>query len=150
MTAPVKPQSKPRIVFDTNALASAAILPGSTSGRALAWAIAHFQLALSTPVIEELVKVLHRPRLARYFEGDAMVDFLMTLSRISEIIVPTESISDCRDPKDNMLLELAVAAQARYLISGDKDLLVLHLFRGIEILSAGVLAARFDEFAERP
>ena len=145
MTAPLKP----RIVFDTNALASAAILPGSTSGRALTWAITDFQLALSAAVIEELVEVLHRPRLARYFEGDAMHDFLMTISRISEFVEPAETIGACRDPKDNKLLELAVAAQARYLITGDKYLLVLHSFRGIEIVPASALSSSFADFANQ-
>ena len=141
---------KPRIVFDTNALASAAILPDSTSGGALTWAIAHFQLMLSAPVIGELVEVLQRPKLARYFEGDAMFDFLLTVARVSEIVDPSESIGACRDPKDNKLLELAVAAQARYLVTGDKDLLALHPFRGIEILPAGILRSRFADFTMAP
>ncbi len=72
------------------------------------------------------------------------------LARISEIVVPVESIHACRDPKDNKLLELAAAAAARYLVTGDRDSLVLNPFRDIEIVSAGTLATRFEGFSRRP
>jgi len=44
-------------------------------------------------------------------------------------------INACRDPKDNKFLELAVAAGASCIVSGDQDLLTLHLFDNIPILS---------------
>ena len=46
------------------------------------------------------------------------------------------SVTDCRDPKDNKFLELAISADASCIITGDKDLLVLHPFRDIPILNA--------------
>ncbi len=46
----------------------------------------------------------------------------------------TETITACRDPKDDKFLELAVSGQADLIISSDNDLLVLHPFRGISIL----------------
>jgi len=49
---------------------------------------------------------------------------------------PVETITVCRDPKDNKFLELAVAAGVSCLISGDKDILELHPFRGIAIVNA--------------
>jgi predicted nucleic acid-binding protein len=49
---------------------------------------------------------------------------------------PDESITACRDSKDNKFLELAVAANASCIITGDKDLLALNPFRGIPILNA--------------
>jgi len=45
------------------------------------------------------------------------------------------SITTCRDPKDNKFLELAVSSNAQMIISGDEDLLVLHPFQDIRILS---------------
>ncbi|MBX9781791.1 MAG: putative toxin-antitoxin system toxin component, PIN family [Chitinophagaceae bacterium] len=56
---------------------------------------------------------------------------------------PTEKITDCRDPKDNKFLELAVAANATCIITGDIDLLVLNPFRNIAILNAAVFVATF-------
>ena len=46
----------------------------------------------------------------------------------------TETITACRDPKDDKFLEFAVSGQADLIISSDNDLLVLHPFRGISIL----------------
>ena len=43
--------------------------------------------------------------------------------------------SDCRDPKDDKFLELALNGKATHIVSGDEDLLVLHPFRGIPILT---------------
>jgi uncharacterized protein len=48
---------------------------------------------------------------------------------------PVEKIDVCRDSKDNMILELAVAGKADFIITGDKDLKVLNPFRKIQILS---------------
>jgi len=47
----------------------------------------------------------------------------------------------CRDPDDDEVLALAIAAQADLIISGDNDLLVLQQFNGIPILSPAQAAA---------
>ena len=44
-------------------------------------------------------------------------------------------VQACRDPRDNKFLEIAVNGEADIIISGDEDLLVLHPFRGIEIVT---------------
>ena len=46
-----------------------------------------------------------------------------------------EQINECRDPKDNKYLELALSGQAECIVTGDDDLLVLNSWRGIEILT---------------
>jgi predicted nucleic acid-binding protein len=52
----------------------------------------------------------------------------------SAVFVPTEQVTDCRDPKDNLYLELALAAEADTIVSSDADLLVLHPWRSVRIL----------------
>ncbi len=47
-----------------------------------------------------------------------------------------EKVRVCRDPKDDKILDLAINGQATYIVSGDKDLLVLNPFRGVKIVSA--------------
>ena len=47
---------------------------------------------------------------------------------------PLEPVTDCRDPKDNKYLELALAAGASIIVSSGDDLLVLDPWRGIRIL----------------
>jgi putative PIN family toxin of toxin-antitoxin system len=52
-----------------------------------------------------------------------------------EIIPILSSIQACRDPRDDKFLEVAVHDQADLIVTGDCDLLDLHPFRGISILS---------------
>ncbi|WP_242477072.1 putative toxin-antitoxin system toxin component, PIN family [Halochromatium glycolicum] len=52
-----------------------------------------------------------------------------------ELVEPDMDLAVCRDPNDNAILELAVAGQATAIVAGDPDLLALHPFEGIPILS---------------
>ncbi|NIU85057.1 MAG: putative toxin-antitoxin system toxin component, PIN family, partial [Candidatus Thorarchaeota archaeon] len=61
--------------------------------------------------------------------------FLALLFKEADLKEPTENIRICRDPKDDKYLELAVSGSANFLISGDKDLLDLHPFKEIRILT---------------
>ena len=63
------------------------------------------------------------------------MEFLATVVRESELVEETAAVSVCRDPKDDKFLELALSGAATHIISGDDDLLSLHPFRGIAILS---------------
>jgi uncharacterized protein len=60
-----------------------------------------------------------------------MVGFL----KVAEMIEISETITVCRDPKDDKLLEFAVSGAADFLVTGDKDLLILNPFRGVEIIT---------------
>jgi hypothetical protein len=57
------------------------------------------------------------------------------LVRIGKFIEPEIEITECRGPKDNIFLELAVAGNADCIVTGDKDLLVLGPFRNIRIIT---------------
>lgn len=78
-----------------------------------------------------------REKFDRY---DSLNDRLSILSKLdNQLVIVTEpiiSIYDCRDPKDNKYLELAISENATCIITGDKDLLVLNPFRKIPILAA--------------
>ena len=54
---------------------------------------------------------------------------------MTKLFVATEMITICRDPKDDMFLELAISCQANALVTRDGDLLTLHPFRGIPIIT---------------
>jgi predicted nucleic acid-binding protein len=53
----------------------------------------------------------------------------------AEPVTIVERIAACRDPTDDMFLELAVNGRADMIVTGDLDLLVLHPFRGIPIIT---------------
>jgi uncharacterized protein len=60
---------------------------------------------------------------------------LTALVREAELVNVAETVTDCRDPRDNKFLELAVSGRATHIVTGDSDLLVLHPFRGIIVVS---------------
>jgi len=69
--------------------------------------------------------------------------FIENIISNSLAIEPKERIVVCRDPKDNMFLELAATAGVSCIISGDQDLLGLHPFNTISILSAADFLQQF-------
>ena len=122
-----------KIVADTNTLVSALIgkrlrsfIESHKQGR--------FELCFSTKTFSELLQVLERPRLQKYYSIKHKEDFLKALARNSTVVDPKNEIQMCRDPKDNQFLECAVEAEVDYLVTGDQDLLILDPFEGIEII----------------
>jgi putative PIN family toxin of toxin-antitoxin system len=127
--------NKPLYVFDANAIISALMLPDSTPRRAFDKACAQGRILLSEPVINELDDVLRRPRLEKYIHEDERIHFMVALLREAHIFRVTETVADCRDPKDNKYLALAHESRAACIVTGDKDLLDLNPYRGIAILT---------------
>jgi putative PIN family toxin of toxin-antitoxin system len=124
-------------VFDTNSLISAALISSSVNARALDAALDKGRLVISEPVMQEFTDVIFRKKFDKYFLNDAeRLEAIHIIERNAVIISPKEIIASCRDPKDNKFLELAVAADAFCIITGDKDLLILNPFRNIPILTA--------------
>ncbi|WP_317163451.1 putative toxin-antitoxin system toxin component, PIN family [Mucilaginibacter arboris] len=92
-------------------------------------------MATSFETYNELCDVIVRPKFDRYISLKIRLAILNEIRGLLILHEISESITDCLDPKDNKFLELAVAANASCIISGDKDLLVLHPFRGIPVLN---------------
>jgi uncharacterized protein len=128
-------ETESRYVLDTNVLVSAAIFPDSNPGKALRQALRRGALLLSLSTAEEISEVLSRPKFDRYVAIPTRKQFLAALVREALIVETNRSFSLCRDPKDDRFLELAVCGNATCLVSGDGDLLVLHPFQGIPILT---------------
>ena len=120
-----------RIVLDTNVLLSGLAYPGSMPGRILAaWRHGSVEVLLSSFILDELRRVL--PRLAhRHGLSDAEMDDLVDILAIqAELVDPvlTEG-HDLRDSHDIPVLGSLLAARQAggvdYLVTGDKDLLIL-------------------------
>lgn len=124
-----------RFVLDTNVVVSALLLKQSVSRQAFDRAFELGQVLLSWATISELNDVLSRERFDKYVLEEERKQFLAAFVREVILIEVTKTITECRDPKDNKFLELAVSGNALCIVSGDKDLLVLHPFRGISILT---------------
>jgi len=124
-------------LFDTNSLVSASLIGGTTLSRAMDRAVMLGKLAFSNATMDELVEVLFRKKFDKYLlDDEEKWSAIQHIALNAVFFSPVESIVDCRDPKDNKFLELAVASNASCIITGDKDLLILHPFREIPILNA--------------
>ncbi len=124
----------PRCVFDTNVIVSAFLFERSEPGRAIGEALDRGQILLSEQVAVELTEVLRREKFDRYLSRKKREELLKALIQEAVLVDVTERIEACRDPKDDKYLELAVSGAADCIVSGDKDLLVLSPFRGVEVL----------------
>jgi uncharacterized protein len=71
----------------------------------------------------------------KYVDVESRIEFLLEVKEISKIIDVNQQVSVCRDPKDNMYLELALSGKADVIITGDHDLLILHPFRNIPVIT---------------
>jgi uncharacterized protein len=84
--------------------------------------------------VQELKEVFRKPKIKKYFTPEQTEEFFELFFEAAEV-VPLKSKTDlCRDPKDNYLLSLATDANADYLITGDKDLLVLEKINQTQII----------------
>lgn len=115
-----------RVVLDTNVLVSGLAYPHSVPGRIVgAWRQGGLDVVLSHYILDEMVRVL--PRLPKVSLTPAelrdLADSLMLMADIAE--PGNEQDPDLRDAADQPVLATLLAGHANYLITGDKDLLVL-------------------------
>lgn len=129
------PHAPERIVADTNVLVSRLLLPESVAAKAVRKAVDRGKLLVSDATLEELADVLSRPKFDPYVSIEERQEFIRLLTRVSERVVVTYPVKACRDPKDDKFLEVAVNGEADIVVTGDKDLLTLHPFREIEIIT---------------
>lgn len=123
-----------RVVIDTNIWISF-LIGKSLTGLSEAIISDQIIVLFSDDLFDELIKVLKRPKFKKYFSETAIEDLVTLLYEKVELVEITHHFEDCRDAKDNFLLDLAVSGHANYLVTGDADLLILNPFQGIEIIS---------------
>ena len=122
-----------RVVFDTNILVSALVLPGGRAAEALARVVeGRDHLVLSKPILDELLGVL-----ARKFSRDReeLARVAVWLDELADWVRPTRRLSVAADEADNRILECASAGRADAVVTGDRALLQLRNFEGIQTLA---------------
>ena len=115
------------VVLDTNVVLSALVFGGGKAGQLRrAWQQGAFIPLVSTATAEELIRVLAYPkfRLSREEQSELLADYLPYAQTV-RVLQPPPAVPSCRDALDLPFMELAVAGQAKMLVSGDRDLLVL-------------------------
>jgi putative PIN family toxin of toxin-antitoxin system len=127
------------VIFDTNIFISAFEFGGVPRDAFLLAASGLFELYTSPILLDERTGVLHD----RFgYSHEKVQDTRKRLKRLCTLVEPAEAISDCSDPDDNRVLECAVSAKAGYIVTGDRALLRLSPFRGIQIVTAAQLLER--------
>lgn len=119
-------EARLRVVLDTNILVSGLAYPESVPGRILrAWREGGLDVVLSRYILDEMVRVL--PRLSRVKLSPAEIrDLADSFMFLADVVEPIAERDDSlRDESDQAVLATLLAAQADYLITGDKDLLAL-------------------------
>lgn len=89
----------------------------------------------SLELLKELETTINKPKLRKYFIGDALPDMLEAFGAFIDFVVVKSQVEICRDPKDNFLLALAKDGKADFLLTGDKDLLDIEKFGRTQILT---------------
>jgi len=137
-----------RAVFDTNTIVSALLF---SNGR-LSWLRYHWAQQLSIPVVsqetvKELLRVLAYPKfkLTSEEQNELLADFLPFAQTINIDQNEKFSLPNCRDKFDQKFLILTHKADVDFLITGDKDLLVLDDQTEFEIITPGEFRQRFDK-----
>lgn len=135
-----------RLVLDTTIYVRGLMSPWGPWGRLLFDHTADHSLVLSLPLVREAIDVLTRPKLIGKYRILAGRDIQRVLGIMSaaEIVVPADIAPICRDPKDDVFLATALAGVVDYLVTEDRDLLVLGSYAGIRILDAAAFLQAID------
>lgn len=137
-----------RAVVDTNLLISGLIQPTGTPRRLFnAFQKSRFILISSPEMLEEFESVLKRPKIMKYAISADEIDLILTsMTRKAQKLTPSTTLPfRIRDPKDKYVLQCALEGNADYLVTGDKDLLVLKE----EKLQAKLKIVTVDEFLKQ-
>ena len=124
-----------KVVFDTNVVASASFWRGAPFDCLAAWAQGRCVAVVSSTLLAEYHETVEELRLD--YPKLKCVEWVAALTEAAELVFPVERASGATaDPDDEMILECALAAEADFIVSGDKKhLLVLRQYQGIPIVS---------------
>lgn len=115
-------QSERRVLVDTSVLISAIVVGGSPRTVLQLGSTGHLRLVTSRYLLAELARVL----VSRFnFSAEAARDVNEELEIIGLVVDPPEVPRVCRDRADDHVLAAARAARARWIVTGDSDLLAL-------------------------
>jgi putative PIN family toxin of toxin-antitoxin system len=122
-----------KFVLDTNVLISGLFFPGLPHRILCAWRDGKLELVLSPEILDEYRRV------AEEFSGRSpepdVEPFLRLLgTRATVVSSPTLPEQVCTDPDDDKFLACALAARAKVITSGDKHLLAVSGYHGVEVL----------------
>ena len=130
-----------RIVVDTNVIASAIFFGGKP------YQLLHYimegrvDVVASKEIVDEYEEIVLRLK-QKYPRINSKIPLQELLSKF-EIIRVSSDIQASRDPDDNKFISCAIDAEALYIVSGDKDLLDLKEYEGIQMITAAEFVEKY-------
>jgi putative PIN family toxin of toxin-antitoxin system len=134
------------VVFDVNVLVSSLILRGKPRELWFKAVSGEFTLVLSTQIVSEFVDVVSRRKFRRYVgERDVRV-FLGALYQTAKLTrVRSRFKAVASDPADDLVLRTAHDGGADHVVSGDRHLLDMKMFRSIRIVTVDDMLERLTQ-----
>lgn len=131
-----------RLVLDVNIWVSYIL---QSRLKVLAFIILRHELSVfcAPPLMAELEDVLGRPKITKYLTLPPQ-DYLDFIASLTISMSPEASFADAPDPKDNFLFDLALAADASHLVTGDKLLLEKGEIGGVQIMTLKAFREMFE------
>lgn len=122
-----------RVVFDSNIFISALVIPGGQAEQAILRITEETDILLiSREIINEVLTVLSQ-KFSRDSEEISRV--ALYFAELCRLVQPKEKINILNDKPDNRVIECAIAGKADVIVTGDKAMLGLKEYRGINIIS---------------
>ena len=123
-----------RAVLDTNVLISALIKDGKPRRLLKTLLGPQHALIVSGPIIEEFSRVRSDARILRYLSDAAVSAFLKALLSRGVFVRSMPEVRVFNDP-DDKILGTAKAGKADFIVTGDRHMLDLHTFGGVQIIT---------------
>jgi putative PIN family toxin of toxin-antitoxin system len=129
---------KPRVLYDTNVMVSAALKARSTPASVVAFALSGQVIpCLSQIILKEYREVLKRSKFG--FEARTVEAFLKEFRAAAKLVRPRKRVQAALEGADNRFLECAQAARAEYLVTGNKKHFPVPAFGKTRIVSPAEL-----------
>lgn len=123
------------VIFDCNVLVSAFIFRGGTTRKSWDKAKANHSIISSQNIFAEYRYIFSHSKFDKYLKPETRQELILEIGSVIKTVPVTHNVKICRDPKDDMYLELALSGKADCIITGDPDLQILNPFENILIIS---------------
>lgn len=138
-----------KLVVDTNVLISAALSTQGAPAQLMRRLLGQHTLVFSQPTFDELHTRLYRPKFDRYITLEQRQRLLHDFNACAHWVDLAPYPAYCRDPDDDKFIATALQAQARWLISGDKDLLATQACEGLHVQTPAQALDQLNQLERR-
>jgi uncharacterized protein len=131
------------VIFDCNVLLECSVFKKRESRKSLEKVKKEGTIITSQKVFEEFRSVILRSKFDKYLSLESRLEFILEIETLAKLTSISHVVTICRDPKDDMYLELALSGKADCIVTNDDDLLILNPFENIPIISPKEFLQRY-------